>query len=190
MTWVLCGKVPTRVRGKIYSTVVQLAMLYVVEVVPYQQNRKDRSGWDEDACGGMRRDWVRNERVWETLGMESITAICRRSWSRWFRHTERKENDYVDKRATNMELLRRRRDGSKRRWSDNIHRLGPEEHWSNERRHFRPRALEKADCCSNPTSTWEQLEEASHKLLVTFITMSSEICLDFWFYLLYSIDHF
>ena len=128
MTGVLCDKkVPTRAKGKIYSTVVQPAMLYAMEVVPLSAKQEGqlevakmkRCRW---TCGWTRRDRVRNERVRETLGVETIiTARCRRSQLRWFRHIKRREGDYVGESVINMELPGRRRRGRpKRRWSDNI----------------------------------------------------------------------
>ena len=73
------------------------------------------------ACGWTRRDLVRNVKVRDTLGVENISLLCRRSRLRWYGHVERREEEYVGKRVISMKLPGKRRRGRpKRRWSDNI----------------------------------------------------------------------
>ena len=72
-------------------------------------------------------------------------------------HIERRQNDYVGKR--NMELsARRRTERPKRSWSDNmdedLENIGAMREDALDREHWR-----RNDCCSDPTSTWEHLEE-------------------------------
>ena len=62
MTGVLCDKkIPTRVKGKIYSTMVQPVMLYAMEVIPLSAKQERRLEVAEmkmcwRACGWTRRD--------------------------------------------------------------------------------------------------------------------------------------
>ncbi|XP_063587917.1 uncharacterized protein LOC134765303 [Penaeus indicus] len=78
MSGVLCDKrIPTRVKGKIHQTVIQPAMLYVLETVPQTNKTTKRLEVAEMkmcrwACGVTRRDRVRNEDIRRQMGVKNI----------------------------------------------------------------------------------------------------------------------
>ncbi|KAF3671399.1 putative pre-mRNA-processing factor 6-like [Capsicum annuum] len=95
----LCDKkVPPKLKGKFYKVAVRPTMLYGAECWPvknsYMQNLKVAEmrmlHW---MCGLNRGDRVRNETIWEKVGVASVEDKMREVRLRWFGHVMRRGTD-------------------------------------------------------------------------------------------------
>ena len=113
MSGVQCDKrVPPHVKRKIHNTIVQPAMLYVMEMKMCR--------W---ACGHTLRDHVRNENIEERLKVDSITERCRKARLRCLDHVKRRDQDFVERKTLEMVPPGRRKRGRpKQIWMDCVNR--------------------------------------------------------------------
>ena len=119
---VICDRrLPAKVKGKVYSSVVRPAMVYGLETVAVTKKQVEEMEVAEMkmlrfTMGMTRKDKIRNEyiRKVEQLGMK-----LREGRLRWYGHDMRRDQDYVGRRVMEMELPRKRKRGRpKRRFLD------------------------------------------------------------------------
>ena len=118
----LCDKrVPEKVKGKMYKTIVRSAMLYGMETVAMTKRQERKMEVAEMkmlrfSLGMTRVNRLRNEEIRERLGVTELEAKLREARLRWMGHVHRREDNYVGKRV----IGRKKRGRPKRRWRDNI----------------------------------------------------------------------
>ena len=122
---VICDKrLPARVKGKVYSSVVRPAMVYGLETVAVTKKQVKEMEVTEMkmlrfAMGVTRKDMIRNEHIRSTAKIERLGMKMRESRLRWYGHVMRRDQEYVGKKMMEMELPGKRKRGRpKRRFLD------------------------------------------------------------------------
>lgn len=125
MSGILCDKrIPERVKGKVYKTVVQPAMLYATETLPLASRHVRKLETTEMkmcrwTCGHTRKDHVRNDDIRNRLEVENISVLCKKSRLRWYGHVKRRDPGYVGRYTLEMDPPGKRKKGRpKLRWLD------------------------------------------------------------------------
>jgi hypothetical protein len=92
----LCDpRVPLKLKGKFYRTVIRPAMLYGVEYWPTKRQHVQQLSIAEMRmlrwiCDHTRRDWVRNDDIREILGVAPVEEKLVQHHLRWFGHMQRR----------------------------------------------------------------------------------------------------
>ena len=122
---VICDKrLPARVKGKVYSSVVRPAMVYGLETVAVTKKQVEKMEIAEMkmlrfAMGVMRKDKIRNEHIRSIVKVERLGIKMRESRLRWYGHVMRRDQEYVGRKIMEMKLPGKRRRGRpKRRFLD------------------------------------------------------------------------
>ena len=121
VTGVICDKrIPARVKGKVYKTVVRPSMMYGLETVPLTKRHEAELEVAElkmlrFSLGVTRWDKIRNEHIRGTAQVGKMGDKAREARLRWYGHVQRREEEYVGKKVLRMELPGRRRRGRPRR---------------------------------------------------------------------------
>ena len=122
---VICDrKLPVRVKGKVYSSVVRLAMVYGLETVAVTKKQVEEMEVAEMkmlrfAMGVTRKDKIRNEHIRSTVNVEWLGMKMREGRLRWYGHVMRRDQEYVGRKMMEMELPGKSRRGRpKRRFLD------------------------------------------------------------------------
>ena len=122
---VICDKrLPARVKGKVYSSVVRPAMVYGLETVAVTKKQVKEMEVAEMkmlrfAMGVTRKDKIRNEHIRSTVKVEQLGMKMREVRLRWYGHVMRRDQEYVGRKMMEMELPGKRRRGRpKRRFLD------------------------------------------------------------------------
>ena len=122
---VICDRrLPARVKGKVYSSVVRPAMVYGLETVAVTRKQMEEMEVAEMkmlrfAMGVTRKDKIRNEYIWGTVKVEKLGMKMREGRLRWYGHVMRRDQEYVGRKMMEMELLGKRKRGRpKRRFLD------------------------------------------------------------------------
>ena len=121
---VICDKrLPARVKGKVYSSVVRPAMVYRLEMVAVTKKQVEEMEVAEMkmlrfAMGVMRKDKITNKHNKNTIKVERLGMKMREGRLRWYGHVMRRDQKYVGKKMMEMELLGKRRGRPKRRFLD------------------------------------------------------------------------
>ena len=125
VTGVLCDRrVPAKMKGKIYKTVVRPAMLFGLETVALRKRQETELEVAElkmlrFSLGVTRMDRIRNEHIRGTTHVGDLGSKVREARLRWFGHVHRREREYIGKRMLSLELPGRRPRGRpKRRYMD------------------------------------------------------------------------
>src|SRR3984885_572296 len=127
LTGVLCDtKMPIRLKGKIYKTMIRPVMLYGAEA--WAMTRREEEILERAEMKMLRwmlgislREKKRNEYIREKLGVVCVTDKMREIRLRWYGHVMRKEDDNCTKRIMKAEVYGKRSRGRPRkRWSDMI----------------------------------------------------------------------
>ena len=120
---VICyRKLPARVKGKVYSSMVKPAMLYGLEMVVVTKKQVKKMEVAEMkmlrfAMEVTRKDKIRNEHIRSTVKVERLGMKMREGRLRWYGHVMRRDQEYVGRKM--MELPGKRKRGrSKRRFLD------------------------------------------------------------------------
>ncbi|MCJ8747081.1 hypothetical protein PDJAM_G00149250 [Pangasius djambal] len=98
---VLCGrKIPARIKGKVYETVVRAAMLYGLETVALRKRQESELEVAElkmlrFSLGVTRLDRIRNEYIRGTAHVGRLGDKVREARLRWFGHVQRREREVV-----------------------------------------------------------------------------------------------
>ena len=122
---VICDKrLPARVKGKVYSSVVRPAMVYGLETVTVTKKQVKEMEVEEikmlrSAMGVTRKDKIRNEHIRSTVKVERLGMKMREGRLRLYGHVMRKDQEYVGRKMMKMELPGKRKRGRpKRRFLD------------------------------------------------------------------------
>ena len=117
-------RLPARVKGKVYSSVVRPAMMYGLETVVVTKKQVKEMEVAEMkmlrfAMGVMRKDKIRNEFIRGTVKVERLGMKIRESRLRWYGHVMKRDQEYVGRKIMEMELPGKRKRGRpKRRFLD------------------------------------------------------------------------
>lgn len=125
---VLCDKkVPLKLKGKFYKTVVRPALLYGAECWPTTKAQEQKLKVAEMRmlrwmCGHTRLDKIRNEVIRDKVGVASIGDKLRESRLRWFGHVLRRDPRAPVRRTEGLDLgdVRRGRGRPKKSWKEVI----------------------------------------------------------------------
>ena len=122
---VICDRrLPARIKGKVYSSVVRPAMVYGLETVAVTKKQVEEmevAGMKmlRFAMGVTRKDKIRNEHIRSTVKVERLGMKMREGRLRWYGHVMRRDQEYVERKMMEMELPGKRRRGRpKRRFLD------------------------------------------------------------------------
>ena len=122
---ILCDKrVPAKVKGKIYRTVVRPAILYGLETVGLRKRQASELEVAElrmlrFALGVTRMDMIENKYIRGTAHVRRLGDKLREGRLRWYGHVQRRNAEYVGRKVIEMELPGTRRRGRpKRRYLD------------------------------------------------------------------------
>ena len=124
---VICDRrLPARVKGKVYSSMVRPAMVYGLETVAVTKKQVEEMEVAEMkmlrfAMGVTRKDKIRNENIRSTVKVEQLGMKMREGRLRWYGHVMRRDQEYVGRKMMEMELPGKRRRGRpKRRFLDAV----------------------------------------------------------------------
>ena len=124
---VLCDRrMPIRLKGKFYKTVVRPAMLYGSECWAVDKKTEQRLSVAEMRMlrwmsGVTREDRIRNEYIRGSLGVASIVGKLRENRLRWFGHVKRREETEAVRVVMEMNVEGKRGRGRpKKRWIDGV----------------------------------------------------------------------
>ena len=118
---VICDRrLPARVKGKVYSTVVRPTMVYGLETVAVTKKQMEEMEVAEMkmlrfAMGVTRKDKIRNEYIRSTVKVERLGMRLREGRLRWYGHVPRRDQDYVERRVMETVLPGRKRRGRPKR---------------------------------------------------------------------------
>ena len=107
---VICDRrLPARVKGKVYSSVVRPAMVYGLETVAVTKKQVEEMKVAEMkmlrfAIGVTRKDKIRNEHIRSTVRVERLEMKMREGRLRWYGHVMRRDQEYVGRKMMEMEL--------------------------------------------------------------------------------------
>ena len=114
---VICDRrLPARVKGKVYSSMVRPAMVYGLETVAVTKKQVEEMEVAEMkmlrfAMGVTRKDKIRNEHIRSTVKVEQLGMKMREGRLRWYGHVMRRDQEYVGKKMMEMELAGKRKRG-------------------------------------------------------------------------------
>ena len=117
-------RLPARVKGKVYSSVVRPAMIYGLKTVAVTKKQVEEMEVAEMkmlrfAKGLTRKDKIRNEYTRSTVKVEQLGMKMREGRLRWYGHIMRRDQEYVGRKMMEMELPGKRKRGRpKRRFLD------------------------------------------------------------------------
>ena len=124
---VICDRrLPARVKGKVYSSMVRPAMVYGLETVAVTKRLVEEMEIAEMkmlrfAMGVTRKDKIRNEHIRSTVKVEQLGMKMREDRLRWYGHVMSRDQEYVGRKMMEMELPGKRRRGRpKRRFLDAV----------------------------------------------------------------------
>ena len=118
---VICDKrLPARVKGKLYSSVVRSAMVYGLETVAVTKKQVEEMEVAEMkmlrfAMGMTRKDKIRNEHIRSTVKVEWLGIKMREGRLRWYGYVMRRDQEYVGRKIMEMKLPEKRRRGRPKR---------------------------------------------------------------------------
>ena len=102
-------RLPSRVKGKVYSSVVRPSMVYGLETVAVTKKQVKEMEVAEMKMlrFGMvvtRKDKIRNEYISGTVKVERLGMKMREGRLRWYGHVMRRDQEYVGRKMMEMEL--------------------------------------------------------------------------------------
>ena len=120
ITGVLCDRrVPAKVKGRMYKSMVRPAMLYGMEAVAVTGGQERKMEVAEMkvmrfVLGKTRMDRVTNEAIRNTLKVGELRGKLRETRLRWYGHVLRREEVYVGQRTRRMVIGKRGEEGLNR----------------------------------------------------------------------------
>ena len=112
---VICNRrLPAKVKGKVYSSVVRPAMVYGLETVAVTKKQVEEMEVAEMkmlrfTMGVTRKNKIRNEHIRSTVKVERLGMKMREGRLRWYGHVMRRDQEYVGRKMMEMELPGKRR---------------------------------------------------------------------------------
>ena len=96
-------------KGKVYSSVVRLAMVHGLETVSVTKKHVKEMKVAEMkmlrfAMGVTKKDKIRNEQIMGTVKVEQLGMKMREGKLRWYGHVMRRDQEYIGRRVIEMEL--------------------------------------------------------------------------------------
>ena len=109
-------RLPARVKGKVYSSVVKPAVVYGLETVAVTKKQVEELEIAEMkilrfAMGVKRKDKIRNEHIRSTIKIELLEMKMREGRLSWYGHVMRRDQEYVGIKMIEMELRERGEEG-------------------------------------------------------------------------------
>ena len=114
-------RLPTRVKEKVYNSVVRPAVVYELETVAVTKKQEMEVAKMKMLryAMGVTKDKIRNEYIRGTVKVERLGMKIREGRLRWYGHVMRKDKEYVGRKMIEMELPGKRKRGRpKRRFLD------------------------------------------------------------------------
>ena len=122
---IICDRrLPVRVKGKVYSSVVRPAIMFGLETLAVTKKQVEQMEVAEIkmlrfAMRVMKKDKIINEYIRGTAKVERLGMNMREGRLRWYGHVMRRVQEYVGRRVMEMELSgKRKRERPKRRFLD------------------------------------------------------------------------
>ena len=122
---VLCDRrMPVKLKGKIYKTVVRPALLYGTETWATTRGQEARLEVNEMRmlrwmCGVTRRDKIRSEHIRGTTGVVQASKKITEKRLKWYGHVRRMKEEHIVRRMLDVEIPGKRRRGRPNlRWKD------------------------------------------------------------------------
>ena len=118
---VLCDRrMPVKLKGKVYKTVVRPAMLYGAETWAttrgLEVNEMRMLRW---MCGVTRRDKIRNEHIRGTTRVVQASKKITEKRLKWYVHVRRMKEEHIVRRMLDVDIPGKRRRGwPNLRWKD------------------------------------------------------------------------
>ena len=117
---VICDRrLPARVKGKVYSSVVKPTMVYGLETMAVTKKQVEEMEVAEIkmlrfAMGVTRKDKIKNQHIWSTIKVERL-GMKMTYMKRWYGHIMRRDQEHVGRKMMEMELLGKRKKGRPKR---------------------------------------------------------------------------
>ena len=114
MSGVLCDRrMPVKLKGKVYKTVVRPAMMYGMEATPIKKVNEKRMNVAEMKMlrwmsGVTKRNRIPNTRIRGTVKVAELSKKVQEARLRWNGHVLRRDEEVVERRMMDMEVLGRR----------------------------------------------------------------------------------
>ena len=111
---VICDRrLPARVKGKVYSSVVRPAMVYGLETVAVTKKQVEEMEVAEMkmlrfATGVTRKDKIRNEHIRSTVKVERLRMKMREGRLSWYGHVMKRDQEYVGRKMMEIWSYRER----------------------------------------------------------------------------------
>ena len=122
---VLCDRrMPVKLKGKVYKTVVRPALLYGAETWATTRGQEARQEVNEMRmlrwmCGVTRRDKIRNEHIRGTTRVGQASKKITEKRLKWYGHVRRMKEEHIVRRMLDVDPPRKRRRGRPSlRWKD------------------------------------------------------------------------
>ena len=117
LSGVICDKrLPARVKGKVYSSMVKPTMVYELKTVAVTKKQVEEMAVAEMkmlrfAMGVTRKDKIRNEYIRGTVKVERLGMKMRKGRLRWYGYVIRRDQKYVGRKMMEMDLPEKRKRG-------------------------------------------------------------------------------
>ena len=117
LSGVICDKrLPARVKGKVYSSMVKPTMVYELKTVAVTKKQVEEMAVAEMkmlrfAMGVTRKDKIRNEYIRGTVKVEQLGMKMRKGRLRWYGYVIRRDQKYVGRKMMEMDLPEKRKRG-------------------------------------------------------------------------------
>ena len=114
---VICNRrLPARVKGKVYSSVVRPAIVYGLETVAVTKKQVEEMEVAEMkmlkfAMGVTRKDKIRKEYIKSTVKVERLGIKMRKGRLRLYGHVMRRNQEYIGRKIMKMKLPGKRKRG-------------------------------------------------------------------------------
>ena len=130
MNWTKCSgvlcdtRMPVKLKGKVYRTVVRPAMLYGAETLATTKRQESRIEVNEMRmlrwmCGVTRKDKIRNEHIRGTTKVVQASIKITERRLKWYGHVMRMEEGHVVRRVMTKAIPGKRKKGiPNTRWKD------------------------------------------------------------------------
>ena len=122
---VLCDRrMPVKLKGKVYKTVVRPALLYGAETWATTRGQEARLEVNEMRmlrwmCGVTRRDKIRNEHIKGTTRVVQASKKITENRLKWYGHVRRMKEEHIVRRMLDVDIPGKRRRGRPSlRWKD------------------------------------------------------------------------
>ena len=118
---VICDRrLPARVKGKVYNSVIRPAMVYGLETVAVTKKQVEEMKVAEMkmlrfAMGVTRKDKIRNEYIRGKIKVERLGMKMREGRLRRYGHVMRRDQEYLERKMVEMELPGKRKRGRPKR---------------------------------------------------------------------------